>query len=136
MSRKLREDYKNKEKIIFKAAAQLLGEQSSEAKAAFKKILEEPSKNLKNLKDYIHDLEKSAPLLSHKTFFKIHDNTSLANNSIFKAAKIIRQDAGNRSIQPNLEKELEKHGKIMKDFFSVTKMDMKTNEKVNPSLEV
>ena len=111
-------------------------EESVEAKAAFKKILEEPSKNLKNLKEYVHNLEKSSPILSHTTFFKIHDNTPLADNSIFKVGKIIRGDAGNRCIEANMEIELKKHGKQFKQFFSNKQIDLNINEKVNPNLEV
>ena len=134
MSAQLRKEFGAKE--IFHATQQLLFEKSPEAKAAFKKILEEPSKDLKNLKDYVHDLDKAAPLLSHKTFKKIHDNTDLSNNSIFKVAKIIREDAGERCIEANMEKELEKHAKQCQKFFSVKKINMNINEKVNPRLEV
>ena len=132
----MRNEYKDKENILFKAVAQLLGEKSSEAKAAFKKLLEDSSKNLKNLKDYIHELEKSTPIISHKTFLKIHDNTSLADNSIIKVAKIIREDVGNRCIEANMEKELVKHGKQCQQFFTYKEVDMNTTEKVNPSHEV
>ena len=134
MARKIRENFE--EEHIFKATAQLLGEKSSEAKAAFKKIIEDSSQNLTNLKNYVHDLEKSSPLLSHKTFFKIHDNTSLSNNSIFKVAKIIRQDAGSKSIEANLQKAVENHGKQCEKFFSFKELNMTLHEKVNPSLEI
>ena len=126
----LRKDKKYCEKTIFYTTEQLLLEKGPQAKAAFKKIQEDSSPNLTKLKDYIHDQEKSAPILSHKTFLKIHDNTALPDNSIIKVAKIIREDAGNRCIEANLEKELKNHGKQCEKFFSTKQIDMIISEKV------
>ena len=90
ISNNLRNDAAIPDQAIFDASAQLLGALNPKAKALFNKILADPL-NLTEAIAYLHDLEGSEPILTHKDFFKIHDNTEISNKKLLEMAQTFRE---------------------------------------------
>ena len=108
--------------------AQLLGAANPQAKALFEKILEDPT-HLTAAKAYVSHIEKPGPTLTHKDFFKIHDNNVVSNNQILGFAQTLRENRRKNFIQKNLEDALRAHGNMTKDFFDIEQFEMKIANK-------
>ena len=115
------------DEAIFHSTAQLLGEQNPQAKALFQKILSDPI-NLTEAKAYLHSLERSEPVLTHKDFFKVHDNTEISNKKILEMAQTFREDHGRKFIEANLEDALRAHSNMTKDHFDIMQIKVKTGK--------
>ena len=85
--------------------------------------------NLTAAKSYLHEIEKPGPVLSHKDFFKIHDNNAVSNNEILKFAETLREDRPRNFIESKLEEALRNHSNMTKDFFDVDQYEMKITKK-------
>ena len=128
ISNNLRNDAAIPDQAIFDASAQLLGALNPKAKALFNKILADPL-NLSEAIAYLHDLEESEPILTHKDFFKIHDNTEISNKKLLETAQTFREDHGRKFIEANLEDALRAHSNMTKDHFDIVQMKMKIGKK-------
>ena len=128
ISKNLRNDPAIPDQAIFDASAQLLGALNPQAKALFKKIIADPI-HLTEAKAYLHDLEGSEPILTHKDFFKIHDNTEISNKKLLETAQTFREDHGRKFIEANLEDALRAHSNLTKDHFDIVQMKMKIGKK-------
>ena len=123
----MRNDSGIPDEAIFHLSAQLLGAQNPQAKALFKKILLDPI-NLTEAKAYLHSLEGSEPVLTHKDFFKVHDNTEISNKKILEMAQTFREDHGRKFIEANLEDALRAHSNMTKDHFDIMQIKVKTGK--------
>ena len=128
ISSNLRNDQNIPDEAIFDASAQLLGDLNPQAKALFNKIISDPL-NLTEAIEYLHDLERSEPVLTHKDFFKIHDNTEISNKKLLETAQTFREDHGRKFIESNLEDALRAHSNMTKDHFDIVQMKMKIGKK-------
>ena len=108
--------------------AQLLGAANPQAKALFEKILTDPI-GLTAAKSYMKVIDKPGPTLSHKDFYKIHDNHNLSNNQILGIAETLREDRRRNFIESNLETALRNHSNMTVDMFDITQFEMKIAKK-------
>ena len=115
------------DQAIFDSSAKLLGALNPQAKALFKKILLDPI-DLTEAKAYLHTLEGSEPVLTHKDFFKVHDNTEISNKKILEMAQTFREDHGRKFIEANLEDALRAHSNMTKDHFDIMQIKVKTGK--------
>ena len=79
-------------------------------------------------KAYLHSLERSEPVLTHKDFFKVHDNTEISNKKILEMAQTFREDHGRKFIEANLEDALRAHSNMTKDHFDIMQIKVKTGK--------
>ena len=79
-------------------------------------------------KAYLHTLEGSEPVLTHKDFFKVHDNTEISNKKILEMAQTFREGHGRNFIEANLEDALRAHSNMTKDHFDIMQIKVKTGK--------
>ena len=109
-SEDLRRDPKYSEEAIIHAAEQLyLKNGSFNAKKLAQKILEDPI-DLSAAIEFVLSLHKVAPVLSHKTFTRIQNETDLSDNKVNRIAQIIREDLGKFSIEAGLAEAIKNNG--------------------------
>ena len=76
----------------------------------FTQQVQEDPVDLSSSKDFLNSLEKSAPILSIKTFTLIQNETVLSDNQINQVPQLIHQDCGRLSIQPGLSEVIKVNG--------------------------
>ena len=126
-SEKLRSEYDDA--AIMHAAEQIyLKNGSFNAKKLAQKIKEDPV-DLSSAKEFINSLEKSAPILSHKTFTRIQNETDLSDNQINRVAQLIREDCGRSSIEPGLSEAIKLNGQKTADCMTSEEIEFEGKDK-------